>query len=423
MKLRQLRAVLAVARWGSMSAAAQAMNLSQPAISRIVSLLEDDLQVRLFRRIPEGTEPTREGERLIRVAATAFRHLAAIEGPVPARIDGIALCFHSAFTRQVTDRELAALIALSITGSSRRAAETIGITQTALNRSLAVFTARVRRPLFETAPTKRLSDWATEAAAKARRALLEIAEAEKRLRERQRGGQTPVRLRIGALPASRVHLVPQAVRRFAAGVPTSEISIVDGRYEMLLSQLHAGELDLIVGSIRRPNFPYWAGVETLFEDHLVAVSHPGHPLQSLPEVDWWDLRSARWVLPSRSTPIRREFDRLVDLHAIPAPAHVVEVDSFIAARAFLLGGDWLGIFSASQIIAEERASLLKRLPMSTLGECRQVGVITRRNERSTPALLRFLDRLREVASDLSSNLDRSDEAHDRTPKLMSPDTN
>jgi LysR family transcriptional regulator of gallate degradation len=402
MKLRQLRTIMAVAHYGSMSAAAQASNLSQPAITRVITLLEKELGTRLFRRTHTGTETTVEGAILVRAGTAAFRQLCEIESCGADQDADAPLCFASSFARQVSDHEIAALIGVGLAGSPRRAAEMLGVTQTAVARSLATLAARLGRPLFEDEQPKKLSPWAADAAMKARRARGEIAAAEEFLRYGNGRRQEPVRLRIGALPASRVHLVPEAARLFALGYSACEVSIVDASYEALLSKLYAGEIDLIVGSIRPNNMPPWVHVETLFEDYLVVVGHPDHPLQHLPEVDWWDLRSARWVLPGKSTPIRTEFDRLVTSSAIPAPAQIVEVDSFIAARSFLLAGDWLGIFSASQIIPEERAHLLRRLPMSDLGYARKVGAMTRRDEVAAPGLAGFLDKLRGVALEVSA---------------------
>ncbi|MDB5649628.1 MAG: tsaR [Hyphomicrobiales bacterium] len=400
-KLRQLRTIMAVAHYGSMSAAAQAISLSQPAITRVVTLLEKELGIRLFRRTHTGTETTVEGSLLVRAGTAAFRQLCEIEDCSADPGGGAPLCLASSFARQVSDHEIAALIAVGLEGSPRRAAETLGVTQTAVARSLATLAARLGRSPFEDLQSKKLNAWVAEAATKARRALGEIAAAEEFLRHGNSVQQAPVRLRIGALPASRVHLVPEAARRFALSYSALEVSIVDAGYDALLSKLYAGEIDLIVGSIRPNNIPPWVAVETLFADHLVVVAHPDHPLQNLPEVDWWDLRFARWVLPGKPTPIRTEFDRLVTSNAIPAPAQIVEVDSFIAARSFILAGDWIGIFSASQILPEERANLLRRLPMSDLGYARDVGAMTRREECPAPALARFLEELRAVSLEVS----------------------
>ena len=60
----ELRVFLAVARAGSASAAAQALGLSQPTVSRRMTALARDLGIELLRKGPRGMELTAEGRRL-----------------------------------------------------------------------------------------------------------------------------------------------------------------------------------------------------------------------------------------------------------------------------------------------------------------------------------------------------------------------
>lgn len=411
---------MAVAHCGSMRAAAELLTLSQPAVTRVIGMIEADLGTILFRRSHLGTETTDDGRRIVEAGQTAFRHLAEMLEQPCLDTEAADFWLASAFLRQVSDHEIAALVCTREAGSPRRAAGTLGVTQTAVSRSLATLAARLGRPLFENPRVPVLSPWAHDAALKSRRAMAAISAVEQSLRNGGGDAFAPSRLRIGALPASRVHLVPEAARRHSMTCSRLEISIVDAGYEALLSMLHAEEIDVIVGSLRPHSLPDWVAVEVLFLDHLVVVGRPDHPLQRLPGVDWWDLRSARWILPGKPTPIRAEFDRLVTQSAIPAPAQIVEVDSFVAARSFLLSGDWLGIFSASQVIAEERAGLLKRLRMSDVGNPRKVGALTRRARVESPELAGFMGHLRAVAAELALDVPARDR---QTPKLIAPDAN
>jgi DNA-binding transcriptional LysR family regulator len=62
---RQLRAFLAIVRCGSLGLAAEALHITQPALSRIVRRLEDQLGVPLFERRTTGMELTPFGEALL----------------------------------------------------------------------------------------------------------------------------------------------------------------------------------------------------------------------------------------------------------------------------------------------------------------------------------------------------------------------
>lgn len=72
MELRQLRAVLAIVESGSVTKASDLLHVVQPAISRQLKLLEDELGKPLFMRTRNGMEPTEEGRVLVDGARRAL---------------------------------------------------------------------------------------------------------------------------------------------------------------------------------------------------------------------------------------------------------------------------------------------------------------------------------------------------------------
>lgn len=62
MNFKALRAFQLIAERGSLSAAASDLCLSQPAVSRLVAMLEAELDLRLFNRTGRGLSMTREGK-------------------------------------------------------------------------------------------------------------------------------------------------------------------------------------------------------------------------------------------------------------------------------------------------------------------------------------------------------------------------
>jgi DNA-binding transcriptional LysR family regulator len=71
----RLRYFLSIAEAGSMTQAAAVLGVAQPALSRQVRLLEEDLGVTLFRRTSRGVQLTEEGERLRAATAGPLRQL------------------------------------------------------------------------------------------------------------------------------------------------------------------------------------------------------------------------------------------------------------------------------------------------------------------------------------------------------------
>jgi LysR family transcriptional regulator of gallate degradation len=72
MDLRQLVYFVKVARCRSITAAAAELNIAQPSLTKSIRLLEQELGVSLFDRLPRGVELTPYGESL-------FRHAEAIQ--------------------------------------------------------------------------------------------------------------------------------------------------------------------------------------------------------------------------------------------------------------------------------------------------------------------------------------------------------
>lgn len=75
----KLRVFHAVAEAGSFTHAGEALNLSQSAVSRQISALEDALQVPLFHRHARGLILTEQGEALNRTVREVFAKLAMTE--------------------------------------------------------------------------------------------------------------------------------------------------------------------------------------------------------------------------------------------------------------------------------------------------------------------------------------------------------
>jgi DNA-binding transcriptional LysR family regulator len=65
MDVRRLRQVLAIHQHGSFAKAADALNMSQPSLSRSVARLEDELRAAVFVRSSRGAELTPLGELLV----------------------------------------------------------------------------------------------------------------------------------------------------------------------------------------------------------------------------------------------------------------------------------------------------------------------------------------------------------------------
>lgn len=75
MDVRQLRFFVAIVEEGTISAAAQRLRIAQPALSKHVHGLEEELGVQLLSRSAQGVRPTEAGQRLHEHAEFILRYL------------------------------------------------------------------------------------------------------------------------------------------------------------------------------------------------------------------------------------------------------------------------------------------------------------------------------------------------------------
>ena len=78
MELSQLRTLIQVAELGSLSKAADRMHIAQPALSRQIRLLEEELGIRLFARHGRGMIITEQGQKVLQHATRILAELEEI---------------------------------------------------------------------------------------------------------------------------------------------------------------------------------------------------------------------------------------------------------------------------------------------------------------------------------------------------------
>jgi LysR family transcriptional regulator, regulator for genes of the gallate degradation pathway len=398
--LRYLYALRQVTERGSVSAAARAMYLTQPALTQAITALERDFGGPLFARSAHGMEPTEAGrmcaERVGRVIERIEEAVLATGSPQRARVSPM---------RAITSGQLKALVAVIEAGGFGAAARSAGMTRATFHRSARELERRAGVALFETTshgvrPTR-------EALRLAREVQLAIAElAQARAEVRSLVGTERGDTVIGAMPLARSRMLPEAILRFASRRPFHRISILDGPYESLLDALRHGRADVLIGALR-DEVPADVVQELLFEDPLAIIVRRGHPLEKMsrgarraptPEA----LAAFPWIAPRKGSPLRRHFERLFRGSTQSPPAEPIECNSLIAARALLISSDRAMLLSSQQAHYELLAGELVALPHPAGRVVREIGLTLRKDWRPTAAQADFLDVLRNIAHSSAS---------------------
>ena len=69
MNITELRYLVAIMKWGSVSAAAKQLYAAQPNVSKALKNLEEEYHLRIFERSSTGMIPTEQGRHFIEQAA------------------------------------------------------------------------------------------------------------------------------------------------------------------------------------------------------------------------------------------------------------------------------------------------------------------------------------------------------------------
>ncbi|WP_226782381.1 LysR family transcriptional regulator [Oceaniglobus trochenteri] len=108
---RRITTFLTVARTGSITEAAQMLNITQPTLSKRLQLLEESMNVRLLERLPRGVELTAEGRAFLpyarRMQDCHFQGLEAVRAVRSEHLDNLRIgagpLFHLRFLGEVFD--------------------------------------------------------------------------------------------------------------------------------------------------------------------------------------------------------------------------------------------------------------------------------------------------------------------------------
>jgi DNA-binding transcriptional LysR family regulator len=389
LNLRHLRALSAIVVRGSMSAAAEVVSLSQPALTQGLAKLEAQLGAALFDRRADGMLPTEAGRALASRAEAAFAHLA---GAVRGGGRGFARP-----DRLMTATQLRAFLALADAGSFVGAGLATDLSQPAIHRAVrdleqvcgAVLVERRGRGIGLSEAGRRLARGIRLASAEIAAGVVEVAA--------EPGGSGTIA--VGAMPLSRAVLLPRAVARIAAQAPRARFDIVEGSWRELVEPLRDGAIDMMIGALRDTPPPDLAQAP-LLDDRLVIVGRAGHPLAGSAMPPREALLRFPWIVGRAGAPVRSLWQGLFADTAPPAAP--IECGSVMVIRGVLRESDFLTLLSPDQVALEIDSGVLATVGPILASGGRVIGVTTRAGWRPTQLQARFLAALTEIAAEITT---------------------
>ncbi|MFT4027244.1 MAG: LysR family transcriptional regulator [Novosphingobium sp.] len=374
--IRHFAALAATVRHGSLTRAARAVNLTQPALTQAIAGLEAALGVSLFERGPTGMTATGPATLLAPRAEAAIAHIGS---------------------SRVTGTQLRAFLALARAGSYAGAAEATGLSSASLHRAVADLSVALGQRLVDR--RGRIVTLTPAGQRRARGFGLAMAELRAGLDEVAAWkGQAGGRIVIGAMPLCRARWLPDTLLRFTASHPGVDIAVQEGSHGELAGPLRDGEIDFMLGALRSGPEIEGLAQEEVFVDRPALIVRTGHPLFGAPDVAA-EMLAYPWVLPGRDTPLWHYWESMMRRLGLEPPRVGIECGSVLTIRQLLLSGDGITLLSPDQVAVELQAGLLAALP-PPIPVRRTIGIATRADWRPTATHAAFLDMLRETGSTL-----------------------
>lgn len=310
---------------------------------------------------------------------------------------------------------LTATSAVKTTGSVSAAAAYLEKSQPDVSRALGkIATAIGRQPFERTRAGMKPTQDAEILADLHSKLLLDVMALPEQLKTLS--GEITGRVAVGLLPFSEQDVVVKAFGKMLRRHRHVRLQAVTGSYPALIDGLRQGELDFVLGPLRKPP-PYDTLEELhLYDESFAVVVRRDHPLsKSQPTLA--ELAQENWVVAPHGTPTRRYFEALLIAAGLTPPAQTCEIVTFFLAEQMIMNSDALALLTYSDRKLRAISDRLKVLPLDLPENRRAIGLTFRKHHPFTPAQEIFL----EALVDEMPTFPRGLRTTDRKPGLQPAD--
>jgi DNA-binding transcriptional LysR family regulator len=301
--------------------------------------------------------------------------------------------------RRLKLRQLRLLVAVGAHGNIQGAARDLGVSQPAATKMIQDLEADFAARLFQRTNRGVLPTEAGKVLIRhAKLLLVQMSNAVQELDDMSGGSSG--RVVVGTLLTASARLLPRAITALTRARPGVTVEVVEGTNEVLIPGLRTGEIDMVVGRLSSRRHRADLRQEVLYEERVIAVAGPSHPLAGRSGLSLGDLMDHGWILPPVETTLRRQIDEVFVEAGLGQPPLRVESVSYLTNRMLLQANALIALMPAE--VAEEDVAHGRIAPLDwTVPVGRgPVGVSLRDTGALTPAAEAFLHQLRAEAARL-----------------------
>lgn len=271
-----------------------------------------------------------------------------------------------------------------------RAAQALGLTQSAVSAAISALEARHAVRLFDRIGRRIVLTQDGQAFVHEARAVLDRAETAEMLLE-DLAREPRGRLRIHASQTVASHWLPPRLMALHDLHPGIAFRLTPGNTAQVADAVQSGAADLgfVEGEVAQGDLHR----QVVARDHLVLVMAAGHPLAGARDLSAAQLAAQRWVLREPGSGTRSEFDTWLMAQglAVDGLQVAVEMPSNEAVLNAVANSRCLGALSHRAVASAAGAGWVDTMPLA--GAARTFSVLTdprRHRTRAVQALLRIV---------------------------------
>ncbi|HEY9280448.1 MAG TPA: LysR family transcriptional regulator [Eoetvoesiella sp.] len=214
-------------------------------------------------------------------------------------------------------------------------------------------------------------------------------------------------LRIGALPAAMIGLVPEVIAVIQKqGLPIA-LKFIESTVEQAMSSLFNNELDCVIGRLDAKTLLSFPDQEFSFDKLLsmglqVACGR-NNPFSSRKMLTLEDLAEQKWALLSVDSQSRSAFDQAFIQRGMAPPQPVVESLSFLSNFHMVSISSLLTIAPMSAVSKFQKLKMVRKVPYEWPISSSPLLLITKKDKHKIDALVQFRKVLMTCAKNIEAN--------------------
>jgi DNA-binding transcriptional LysR family regulator len=291
-------------------------------------------------------------------------------------------------------RQLRNMLAIIEEGSLGKAALRLNMSQPALTKSIQRLEKHLGVRLFERdIRGMKPTFYAESLTGYAKAACIGMAEAESQIAALRNGTEGVIT--VAGPPLITTELLPPTLVRLSRERPKLQVRVV-AQNKNLFTDLLEGQFSLVVAMLYNEMPKQGLAKQWLFDDRLVLVMRPDHPLAKRRKVKPEDLVDQKWVFADSDTWSQRRLQLYFEQNALPLPRARVESREPAIMKSIVMISDHIGMIAKLGVEREIAKGLLKCIEIDSPLMLRPIGIVRRENEPMSPAVKSLVRILQEA---------------------------